>query len=292
MRTVRVRIELTRAGAPAPAKRLRLGYRRTGVRQTYAWTPARRRAARRRVRRHAAGVRRRRPPHAPDREGLRPQPADRARAAARRPVGRRRLPGPGRVLVRRRGRPLRRAARRPHPPGPGHHRRRGHAARRAGRRRTCPGSTFQPGGAGHYVVLRGADGTDYVFMHLRKGSITAAKGVVAGRRPAVRPGRQHRRPRRARTCTSRSGPTAGIRRRIRRRSTRSRSSWRGRARASLFALGEIAQLVEHTTENRGVPGSSPGLAIGNGPGNQCLFAGARHDGANGTKSPVQALSPF
>ncbi len=26
--------------------------------------------------------------------------------------------------------------------------------------------------------------------------------------------------------------------------------------------GEIAQLVEHTTENRGVPGSSPGLAIG------------------------------
>src|SRR4051812_12900844 len=25
--------------------------------------------------------------------------------------------------------------------------------------------------------------------------------------------------------------------------------------------GEIAQLVEHTTENRGVPGSSPGLAI-------------------------------
>ncbi len=26
-------------------------------------------------------------------------------------------------------------------------------------------------------------------------------------------------------------------------------------------LGEIAQLVEHTTENRGVPGSNPGLAI-------------------------------
>ncbi len=25
--------------------------------------------------------------------------------------------------------------------------------------------------------------------------------------------------------------------------------------------GEIAQLVEHSTENRGVPGSSPGLAI-------------------------------
>jgi hypothetical protein len=28
--------------------------------------------------------------------------------------------------------------------------------------------------------------------------------------------------------------------------------------------GEIAQLVEHTTENRGVPGSSPGLAIAEG----------------------------
>src|SRR5436190_16916290 len=31
--------------------------------------------------------------------------------------------------------------------------------------------------------------------------------------------------------------------------------------ASLPHHGEIAQLVEHTTENRGVPGSSPGLAI-------------------------------
>jgi hypothetical protein len=34
-----------------------------------------------------------------------------------------------------------------------------------------------------------------------------------------------------------------------------------RRRASLERRGEIAQLVEHTTENRGVPGSSPGLAI-------------------------------
>src|SRR5688500_16217961 len=40
MRTVRVRIELTRAGASAPAKRLRLGYRRTGQRHEYIWTPA------------------------------------------------------------------------------------------------------------------------------------------------------------------------------------------------------------------------------------------------------------
>src|SRR5207302_1401885 len=32
--------------------------------------------------------------------------------------------------------------------------------------------------------------------------------------------------------------------------------------------GEIAQLVEHTTENRGVPGSSPGLAIREPPGDR------------------------
>ena len=34
---------------------------------------------------------------------------------------------------------------------------------------------------------------------------------------------------------------------------------RGRV-ASIGRRGEIAQLVEHTTENRGVPGSNPGLA--------------------------------
>ena len=37
---------------------------------------------------------------------------------------------------------------------------------------------FQAGGAGKYVVLRGADGTDYVFMHLKAGSITARKGAT------------------------------------------------------------------------------------------------------------------
>ena len=42
----------------------------------------------------------------------------------------------------------------------------------------------------------------------------------------------------------------------------SRTSWPSGAPAgaSLVGRGEIAQLVEHTTENRGVPGSSPGLA--------------------------------
>ena len=35
---------------------------------------------------------------------------------------------------------------------------------------------FQRGGAGQYVVLRGVDGLDYVFMHLVKGSVTVAEG--------------------------------------------------------------------------------------------------------------------
>jgi hypothetical protein len=37
---------------------------------------------------------------------------------------------------------------------------------------------YQAHGAGHYVVLRGVDGRDYVFMHLEAGSITVAKGAV------------------------------------------------------------------------------------------------------------------
>jgi hypothetical protein len=44
--------------------------------------------------------------------------------------------------------------------------------------------------------------------------------------------------------------------------------------------GEIAQLVEHTTENRGVPGSSPGLAIAESPANARLFLLARRKGSH------------
>ena len=41
---------------------------------------------------------------------------------------------------------------------------------------------FQKGGAGHYLVLRGDDLRDYVFMHLLDGSIVVEKGqaVAAG----------------------------------------------------------------------------------------------------------------
>jgi murein DD-endopeptidase MepM/ murein hydrolase activator NlpD len=41
---------------------------------------------------------------------------------------------------------------------------------------------FQADGAGHYVVLHGDDARDYVFMHLRAGSVVVQKGqgVAAG----------------------------------------------------------------------------------------------------------------
>jgi murein DD-endopeptidase MepM/ murein hydrolase activator NlpD len=41
---------------------------------------------------------------------------------------------------------------------------------------------FQRDGAGHYVVVRGDDGRDYVFMHLLDGSVAVQKGqaVAAG----------------------------------------------------------------------------------------------------------------
>ena len=42
----------------------------------------------------------------------------------------------------------------------------------------------QPSGAGHYLVIRGGDGRDYVFMHLVAGSETVDKGS------AVRAGQQ------------------------------------------------------------------------------------------------------
>ncbi|HYI19459.1 MAG TPA: peptidoglycan DD-metalloendopeptidase family protein [Solirubrobacteraceae bacterium] len=37
---------------------------------------------------------------------------------------------------------------------------------------------FQQGGAGKYVVLRGADGRDYVFMHLVRDSVSVVEGAA------------------------------------------------------------------------------------------------------------------
>ena len=46
---------------------------------------------------------------------------------------------------------------------------------------------FQAGGAGNYLVLRGDDGRDYVYMHLLEGSLVVGKGDVtaAGQRIAA-----------------------------------------------------------------------------------------------------------
>ena len=46
---------------------------------------------------------------------------------------------------------------------------------------------FQKGGAGHYLVVSGDDGRDYVFMHLLDGSIAVEKGqgVAAGQQLAA-----------------------------------------------------------------------------------------------------------
>jgi hypothetical protein len=43
---------------------------------------------------------------------------------------------------------------------------------------------YQASGAGHYVVVAGADGRHYVFMHLQSGSIVVAEGaaIAAGQR--------------------------------------------------------------------------------------------------------------
>ena len=94
----------------------------------------------------------------------------------------RRLPGAGHVLARRAGGALRRRADRPHAPGPGHPRRGRHADRRAAHRLRQSWRAFQKDGAGHYVVLRGDDGRDYVFMHMVDGSVLVQKGqaVAAG----------------------------------------------------------------------------------------------------------------
>ena len=66
---------------------------------------------------------------------------------------------------------------------------------------------YQADGAGYYVVIDADDGRDFVFMHLKDGSITVAKDDAGQRRPGVRAGRHDRAHARRRTCTSRSGPT-------------------------------------------------------------------------------------
>ena len=106
-RTVRVRIDLLPDGGRHPAKRLRLGYKRTGRSLTYTWTPAGRRADAGRLRRAPRGRRPRGPDAAPQRARLgqvraRRRPAARryARTPAAHHRGQRRLPRARRLHAR------------------------------------------------------------------------------------------------------------------------------------------------------------------------------------------------
>ncbi len=173
-RKVRVRIVLRRG---ARVVRLRLGYRRTGMRHTYAWKPSALPAGDYAVALQAfdgAGRALRRTAAAPGRTTLTiqappPPPAAPAPSAtgvfpvagaysfggagARFGAGR---PGhihQGQDVTAAQGTPL--------------------VAPVAG---TVYWIAYQASGAGHYVVERGTDGVDYVFMHLVTGSITVKKG--------------------------------------------------------------------------------------------------------------------
>ena len=184
MRTVRVRIELTRAGAAAPVKRLRLGYKRTRVRHAYAWTPA---PGELPAGDYVVSLR------AFDDAGHGLRASARSRVAAR--VAPAAIPAVAGVF------PIQGAYSFGGDDGRFGAGRDGHVhegqdvTAAEGTPLVVPVAAFvywvdhQRRGAGHYVVLRGSDGTDYVFMHLQKGSITTAKGAaLAAGQPFARVG--------------------------------------------------------------------------------------------------------
>jgi murein DD-endopeptidase MepM/ murein hydrolase activator NlpD len=173
---VRVRIVLTRAGSSAPSKRLRLGYRRTGRRYQYVWTPAvgELPAGEYRVKLRAiddSGRRLRRTATASGRGHLTVQVAPPAGAAAGGvfPVrGTYTFGGPEARFGAQRAGHIHQGQDIPSPEGTPL------VAPLAG---TVTWVKFQAGGAGYYVVLRAVDGRDFVFMHIRTGSISVAKGA-------------------------------------------------------------------------------------------------------------------
>jgi murein DD-endopeptidase MepM/ murein hydrolase activator NlpD len=179
---VRVRIELTRRGAVAPTVRLRLGEVPTGRRVLHRWTPG------------EAEL----PPAVYD---VALQAIDRSGRALHRTA---KASGRGRLEIRVPPPPL---------PGttdgvfpiagawslggedarfgagrPGHIHQGQDITAAEGTPLVAPLAAsvywiaFQRGGAGQYVVLRGIDGRDYVFMHLIKGSVTVTEGqpIAAG----------------------------------------------------------------------------------------------------------------
>ena len=177
MRTVRVRIELTRAGSRAPAKRLRLGYRRTQLRHEYVWTPAAGElpAGDYTVTLQAFddaghGLRRTAAASGRDRLTVRVPPPPPATAAGVFPIL-----GPYSFG----GEDARFGAARD-----GHVHQGQDMTAAEGTPLVAPVAAtvtwvaFQAKGAGHYVVMRAADGRDLVFMHLAAGSVAVAEGAV------------------------------------------------------------------------------------------------------------------
>jgi murein DD-endopeptidase MepM/ murein hydrolase activator NlpD len=182
-RTVRVRIDLLPDGGRHPAKRIRLGYKRTGRTLSYTWTPRAGALApgdyvARLVAVDRAGQTLRRSARASGKSeiAMAPPPAAVPAPAAQLPV----TVGSGVFPVR--GAYTLADGFGAKRPGRSH---RGQdilategtpvASPRAG---TVIWRAYQEGGAGQYVVISADDGRDYAFMHLKDGSITVAKGAV------------------------------------------------------------------------------------------------------------------
>ena len=122
-------------------------------------------------------------------------------------------------------------------------------------------SNVTPGQRAEFARLRGlvleaAPGAEEIFSYRMPGFALDGKTLIwvgaFKRHMSIFPGTSgSRTPIRSRTSGS-----------ARSSASDSRRSGRPEERhATIYGRGEIAQLVEHTTENRGVPGSSPGLAI-------------------------------
>ena len=183
-RTVRVRIDLLPAGGRRPAKRLRLGYKRTGRTYRYTWkaptgalTPGDYVARLVAVDRAGRGLRRTArasgksalaiaapapPPPVVEQPVTVGSGVFPLRGAYRYGEGFGVARGPG---ATHRGQDLLAAEGTPV------------ATPRAG---TVYFRAYQATGAGYYVVVRADDGRDFVFMHLKEGSIAVEKGAALG----------------------------------------------------------------------------------------------------------------
>lgn len=181
-RSVRVRIDLARPGEPRPAKRLRLGYKRTRRVYRRTWTPA---AGELQPGEYVATL------HAVDRRGHRLRRP--AAASGRSPLA---VPAP--VAVGTGVFPVQG----PYTFGDGFGVDRGDHVHEGQDLLAAEGTpvvapraggvfwrAYQAGGAGHYLGVRADDGRDYVFMHLREGSLLVQRGqAVAAGQPLAQVG--------------------------------------------------------------------------------------------------------